>query len=96
MSNARAPRAAGAARDDIGRALDRVTGTRPVARNALRHHPDSRGPLEAMLALVAGARRSVHFEKYIIRSDTTGQRFADALARQGRGRDDARSLEHDG
>ncbi len=84
MSPAGALRGAGAGRDDIQRALDRVTGARPIAGNALRHYPDSSAALAAMVALIAGARSSVHFENYIIRSDATGRRFADVLAERAR------------
>jgi cardiolipin synthase A/B len=37
-----------------------------------------------MLDIIAGARRYVRFENYIIRDDTTGWRFADALAERAR------------
>ncbi|MEO7328027.1 MAG: cardiolipin synthase ClsB [Minicystis sp.] len=38
----------------------------------------------AMLAAIAGARRSICFETYIYRSDRTGTRFAEALAERAR------------
>jgi cardiolipin synthase len=37
-----------------------------------------------MLELIAGAREWVHFENYIIRSDSAGWRFAELLARRAR------------
>jgi cardiolipin synthase A/B len=70
--------------DRLARALDRASGARPIPGNALRHLPDSAAALDAMLALIAGARRTVHFENYIIRSDRTGRRFAAALAEKSR------------
>lgn len=68
----------------LARALDRATGARPIPGNALRHLPDSVAALDAMLDLIRAARRSVHFENYIIRDDRTGRRFADALAERAR------------
>src|SRR5437763_16864761 len=37
-----------------------------------------------MLAAIAAARATIHFENYIIRDDATGRRFADALAERAR------------
>jgi cardiolipin synthase len=59
--------------------MDRAVGARPIAGNLVRHHADSPGALAAMLAMIAGARRLIHLENYIIRGDRTGARFADAL-----------------
>ncbi len=73
-----------AARDDLGRALDRAAAARPIQGNALRLYADSVAALEAMLASIAGACRWVHFENYIIRDDATGQRFAAALTERAR------------
>jgi cardiolipin synthase len=66
--------------DRLARALDRASAARLIPGNAVRHFPDSPAALDAMLALVAGARRTVHFENYIIRGDRTGRRFAAVLA----------------
>ncbi|HEU5259968.1 MAG TPA: phospholipase D-like domain-containing protein [Gemmatimonadales bacterium] len=83
-----APRAVGPspapARDELGLAIDRAAGARPIGGNRLEHHPDSPRALDAMLELIAAARRWVHFENYIIRDDRTGRRFADALAERAR------------
>ncbi|HWZ27538.1 MAG TPA: phospholipase D-like domain-containing protein [Gemmatimonadales bacterium] len=68
----------------ISRALDRVTGSRPIPGNSLTLHADSARALNAMLALVGQAERWVHFENYIIRDDATGRRFADALSARAR------------
>lgn len=68
----------------ISRALDRVTGTRPIPGNALTLHADSARALNAMHALVREAERWIHFENYIIRDDATGRRFGDALAERAR------------
>jgi cardiolipin synthase A/B len=71
-------------RDELGLAIDRAAGARPIPGNRLEHHPDSPRALTAMLELIAGARVWVHFENYIIRDDRTGHRFADALAERAR------------
>jgi len=70
--------------DRLALALDRASAARLIPGNALRHIPDSPAALEAMLALIAGARRTVHFENYIIRDDRTGRRFAAALEDRAR------------
>jgi cardiolipin synthase len=77
-------RAAQPDRDALDLAIDRATGARPIGGNLLTHHPDSPRALEAMLDLIAGAARWMHFENYIIRDDHTGRRFADALAARAR------------
>jgi cardiolipin synthase len=68
--------------DRLARALDRASAARLIPGNAVRHFPDSAAALDAMLALIAGARRTVHFENYIIRGDRTGRRFAEALSQR--------------
>jgi cardiolipin synthase A/B len=78
------PRAIPPERDALGLAIDRASGARPIGGNLLVHHPDSRRALAAMLELIAGAERWVHFENYIIRDDRTGRHFADALAERAR------------
>jgi cardiolipin synthase len=70
--------------DRLARALDRASAARLIPGNAVRHLPDSAAALDAMLALIVGARRTVHFENYIIRGDRTGRRFAAALADRAR------------
>ena len=70
--------------DRLARALDRASAARLIPGNAVRHFPDSPAALDAMLALIAGARRTVHFENYIIRGDGTGRRFGAALAERAR------------
>jgi len=68
----------------FSRALDRATGARPIPGNILRHIAISTDALEAMLAMIAGARRTVHFENYIIHDDRTGSRFATVCAERAR------------
>ena len=65
---------------ELSRAIDRAAGARPIGGNRLEHYPDSPRALDAMVAAIAAARATIHFENYIIRDDATGRRFADALA----------------
>ncbi len=68
----------------FSRALDRATGARPIPGNILRHIAGSSDALDTMLAMIAGAERTVHFENYIIHDDRTGRRFAAAWAERAR------------
>lgn len=70
----------------VERALDRAAGGRAIPGNAVHLLFDGPQIFEAMLAAIAGAKRWIHFDNYIIRGDSTGQRFADALIeRAGQG-----------
>jgi cardiolipin synthase len=68
----------------LSRALDRATGARPIPGNIVRHIAISSDALDEMLAMIAGAQRTVHFENYIIQDDETGSRFATAWAERAR------------
>jgi cardiolipin synthase len=52
--------------------------------NRVDLYETGREGLAAMLAAIEGARRRVHLETYILRSDATGRRFLDALAARAR------------
>ena len=68
----------------FSRALDRATGARPIPGNIVRHIAISSDALDAMIEMIAGAQRTVHFENYIIHDDHTGSRFASAWAERAR------------
>jgi cardiolipin synthase A/B len=68
----------------VARALTRAAGTRLVPGNAVRLLFDGPEAFPAMLDTIAQAERWLHFENYIIRSDATGWRFAEALAGRAR------------
>ena len=68
----------------FSRALDRATGARPIPGNLVRHIAISSDALDAMLEMIAGAERTVHFENYMIHDDATGRRFATAWADRAR------------
>ncbi len=68
----------------VQRAIDRAAAARPVPGNRVALLQDGTQAYPAMLELIAGARRFLHFENYIIRADVTGWRFAEALAERAR------------
>jgi cardiolipin synthase len=68
----------------IDQAIDRAAGARPIPGNAVELLIDGPACYEAMLDIIAKAKRWIHFENYIIRSDQTGWRFAEALAARAR------------
>ncbi|HTR19690.1 MAG TPA: phospholipase D-like domain-containing protein [Gemmatimonadales bacterium] len=70
--------------DAIAHAVERAADARPIGGNTLEHLPDSPAAIQAMLDSIAGAERWVHLENYIIRSDRTGWRFAEALTSRAR------------
>jgi cardiolipin synthase len=72
------------AADAVQRAFDRAAGTHSIAGNEVALLIDGPDTFAAMLAQIAGARRRVHLENYIIRDDATGQRFAQQLAERAR------------
>jgi cardiolipin synthase len=71
-------------RDELALAIERTASARAIAGNTLQHHADSPAAIDAMIALVAGAKEWVHFENYIIRDDRTGLRVAAALSERAR------------
>ncbi|HEX9165991.1 MAG TPA: phospholipase D-like domain-containing protein [Gemmatimonadales bacterium] len=66
------------------RALDRVSGGRPIPGNKVELLFDGPQVYPAMLQRIAEARRWVHFDNYIIRDDRTGWQFAEALIAKAR------------
>lgn len=65
-------------------AINRAAGSRPIPGNRVELLIDGPDTYAAMLDLIAGASRWIHFENYIIRSDAEGWRFAQALAGRAR------------
>lgn len=72
------------ARPPLQRAIDRAAAARPIPGNRVTLLQDGPAAYGAMLELIAGASRFIHFENYIVRNDATGRRFAAALAEQAR------------
>src|SRR5689334_21478320 len=71
-------------RHSLAAAIDRAAGGRPIPGNRVSLLIDGDESYRAMLDAVARAEQWVHFENYIIRSDTVGWRFAKALAERAR------------
>jgi cardiolipin synthase len=68
----------------IQRAIDRAAAARSIPGNRVVLLQDGPQAYAAMLAIIAGAKRYVRFENYIIRDDATGWRFAEALAERAK------------
>jgi cardiolipin synthase A/B len=68
----------------VASAINRAAGGRPIPGNHVELLIDGPDTYAAMLDLIARASRWIHFENYIIRSDTEGWRFAEALAARAR------------
>jgi len=68
------------------RAFSRAAGAPLIGGNCVRLLKNAEQNYPAWLDAIAGAKKHVHFESYIIHEDATGQMFAEALiakARQG-------------
>jgi cardiolipin synthase A/B len=76
--------AADSSSQSVASAINRAAGGRPIPGNHVELLIDGPGTYTAMLDLIARASRWIHFENYIIRSDTEGWRFAEALAVRAR------------
>jgi cardiolipin synthase len=63
-------------------ALSRAAGVPLVDGNAVRLLKDAAENYPAWLDAIAAARRSIHFEIYILHDDAAGKRFSDALIAQ--------------
>ena len=67
----------------IEHALDRSAGSRPVPGNQVTVVQDA-AAYRVMLEVIDSARRWIHFENYIIRSDAVGIEFAEHLLARAR------------
>ena len=65
-------------------AFSRAAGAPLVPGNRVRLLKDAAENYPAWLEAIAGARRTIHFESYIIHDDAIGRRFAEALAERAR------------
>ncbi len=70
--------------ESLASAINRAAGGRPIPGNRVALLIDGTATYQAMLTLIANARRWIHFENYIIRDDAVGWRFAEALAARAR------------
>ena len=65
-------------------ALERATGSPEIKGNSLRLQFDGPVTFDAWLEAIAGAKRYVHFENYILRNDPVGRAFRDVLVEKAR------------
>jgi cardiolipin synthase A/B len=72
------------AEQSVACAVNRAAGGRPVPGNQVDLLIDGPDTYQAMLEVIAQAKQWVHFENYIIRSDSAGWRFAELLASRAR------------
>ncbi|HUM16288.1 MAG TPA: phospholipase D-like domain-containing protein [Candidatus Nitrosotalea sp.] len=73
-----------AAIDLIEQGFDRASGAPLVAGNEVRLLRDAGENYPAWLEAIAAARRTIHFESYIIHDDEVGRQFAEALSARAR------------
>jgi len=66
--------------DHVGHAFERAAGAPLTGRNEVRMLIDAAGNFPVWLEAIAGARRYILFESYIIADDSLGHAFIDALA----------------
>ena len=78
------PRSHAPVRQLAEQALSRTAGAPLVPGNEVRLLKDAAENYPTWLAAIAGARRTIFFENYIIADDAAGQRFAAALAERAR------------
>jgi cardiolipin synthase len=76
------------AEQSVACAINRAAGGRPIPGNEVQLLIDGPDTYQAMLDVIAQASQWIHFENYIIRSDSAGWRFAERLA--GRAREGVR------
>src|SRR5262245_22427562 len=65
--------------DMMDQAFGRASGAPLIPDNEVRLLRDASENYPAWLEAIAAARRTIHFESYIIHEDEVGRRFAEAL-----------------
>jgi cardiolipin synthase len=68
----------------LDRAYTRATGARPIEGNHVALLKDAAQNYPAWLKAIRAARRTIHFESYIVHNDDVGREFAEALAERAR------------
>jgi cardiolipin synthase len=68
----------------LDQAFSRAAGAALIHGNSVRLLRDATENYPAWLQAIATARSHIHFESYIIRDDTSGRQFADALIAKAR------------
>ncbi|HEX8723231.1 MAG TPA: phospholipase D-like domain-containing protein, partial [Pyrinomonadaceae bacterium] len=68
----------------VERAYSRTTGAPLIPGNGVRLLVDAKENYPAWLEAIGGARRTIHFESFIIHDDDVGREFAEALCAKAR------------
>src|SRR5215217_2866117 len=68
----------------VDKAYARATGSPLIPGNGVRLLVDARENYPAWLEAIKGARRTIHFESFIIHEDDVGREFAEALRAKAR------------
>jgi cardiolipin synthase A/B len=68
----------------VDKAYARATGAPLIPGNGVRLLVDARENYPAWLEAIKGARRTIHFESFIIHEDDVGREFAEALCAKAR------------
>ncbi|MCA1619717.1 MAG: phospholipase D-like domain-containing protein [Acidobacteria bacterium] len=68
----------------VEQAYARATGSPLIPGNGVRLLVDAKENYPAWLEAIAGARRTIHFESFIIHEDEVGREFAEALSVKAR------------
>ena len=68
----------------VDKAYARATGSPLITGNGVRLLVDARENYPAWLEAIKGARRTIHFESFIIHEDDVGREFAEALSAKAR------------
>jgi len=84
VRNSAVPRVSAELRQVAERMFARAAGAPLVGSNAVRILRDAGENYPAWLSAIAGARRSVLFENYILADDATGREFIDAMVARAR------------
>ena len=65
-------------------ALSRATNSELIPGNRITLQFEGPTTFESWLDAIQAAKRTIHFENYVVRNDETGRRFRDALAERAR------------
>jgi cardiolipin synthase len=68
----------------VDKAYARATGSPLITGNGVRLLIDAKDNYPAWLEAIRGARRTIHFESFIIHEDDVGRQFAEALSAKAR------------
>src|SRR6516165_7268329 len=74
------PASAGAAHHDMAQAAAHLGPEGITEGNALKFHDGGEDAFASLMALIDGAKRSIHVETYVLKADPTGTAILDRLS----------------